>query len=78
MIINRNYLFFKGQSLGQKIFKLYLLHNGEIANKKITCKKNFIDFLTFSFGIFTILFFNKSVGDIMLDINMVVKHYTKK
>jgi len=78
LIINRNYLFFKGQSLGQKIFKLYLLHNGEIANKKITCKKNFIDFLTFSFGIFTILFFNKSVGDIMLDINMVVKHYTKK
>lgn len=69
-IVNKNYLIFQGQSLGHKIFKLQLNYNGKVADKLNSRKNNFIDFITFSLSMITILFYNKSIANMICNTEM--------
>ncbi len=75
-VINRNYTLTCGQSVFQKVFGIEIYYKESLADKKICCKKNLIDFFTFSFGMITIILFNKSIGDLL--IGTIVKKIKNK
>lgn len=57
-------LLFKNASVGKRIMKLKIYHNGKIPDKNIIIKRNKATSYVYPIYIFQIIFANKSYGDI--------------